>query len=76
MHIDVKITLISDKLAEFGIQNECVVTIDNDYIEDYDDVISEIETELWNKYSKNISYNVDFEIDPDTAETICEEFFN
>ena len=73
MKVDVEVKF-TDKvdLALVGGKKHDVVCYDEDYCEDFDDVISEAEAEIYRKYGFAFHYNVDFTIENETE--ICDNF--
>ena len=73
MYVDAKIRFIREPDAKLnlGESREFIVSIDFDYISDYDDVIHAIEYTLHDKYGVTAWCNVDFEIE--NATDILEE---
>lgn len=71
---DVEIVLKNDKLAKFGIIENLTVTLDNDYIDDFEDACDEIENHIWTTYGVSLHYGEDFEITYEGLETISEMF--
>lgn len=76
MKIDVEIKLKTDKLAEFSFNENSTmsVTVDQDYCEDYDDVLAAVEEFIWNTYGKSLHFGVDFEPTEEGDYTICDAF--
>lgn len=71
---DVEIVLKNDKLAKFDIIENLTVTLDNDYIDDFDDACAEVENQIWTTYGVSLHYGEDFEITDEGQETINEMF--
>ena len=76
MKIDVEITIKTDKLAEFSFNENSTmtVTVDQDYCEDYDEVLAAIEEFIWNTYGKSLHFGVDFEPTEAGDYAICDAF--
>lgn len=72
MKTDITINLISDILDIPS--KRLTVAVDNDYCEDYDDVIQRIEEEVWEKYGKSLHFGRDFELDRENEQIICDMF--
>jgi hypothetical protein len=72
MKVDVEIKF-TDKvdLALVGGKKNALMTYDEDYCEDFDDVIDYVEEEMYKKYGFAFHYKVDFEIE--NAAEICDE---
>lgn len=50
------------------------IPVDIDYINDFDDIINDVEIELYNKYGTTFIYNINFDIE--NAADICDEYFS
>jgi hypothetical protein len=76
MKIDVEITLKTDKLSEFSFNENSTMTVavDQDYCEDYDEVLAAVEEFIWNTYGKSLHFGVDFEPTEAGDYAICDAF--
>lgn len=70
---EIKITDTPDtKLLENG--SKLAIPVDTDYNDDFDDIVNDIEIELYNKYGVIFIRNVNFTIENETD--ICDELFS
>jgi hypothetical protein len=76
MKLDIEVTLKNDKLAKFDISETLTVSIDKDYIDDVEDVCSQISDFIWENYGEVMNVNEDFELSDDVIDTINDEVFN
>lgn len=75
MKIDVEIKITNtpnSELLENGMRLN--IPVDIDYINDFDDIINDVEIELYNKYGTTFVYNINFDIE--NAVDICDEYFS
>ena len=71
MKIDAKVTLKKDITGIVAAGKTINVPVDMDYIEDYDDVVQAVESELYERYGVSMFNGVDFVIE--NASDICED---
>lgn len=72
MKIDAEIRII--EVADndmLHVDTELTIPVDLDYVDDFDDVIQQAESRLYEKYGMSLWYNVNFKILNETE--ICDE---
>ena len=73
MKVDVEVRFTDNVNPSLvGGKKNVLMTYDEDYCEDYDDVVQYVEEEIYRKYGFAFHYKVDFEIENETE--ICDNF--
>lgn len=71
MKIDARVKILNPKSECLAAGEVITIPVDEDYCSDFDDVIQDIETTLWDKYGVSMANTIDFEIE--NAAELCEE---